>query len=928
MDASVDTNVNEKIQSGQGEKRLSLFGRWLGASGGRLSRRADTKAKLEQSAALIRESELFDAAWYLSEYPDVAKAGIDPAMHYLTHGAFEGRNPSRKFDSRAYLRAYSDVRDAGANPLLHYLRYGRSEGRSATPVADAALPSKAPVQASTEKRKTESKRDGGKQENLPREGAGGGQAKASAKEEKPKSPDPSTLARSKQLFVGAPIVVSYSASANAATVTEHINASIAETDVPPSIYIVVGGEGMEVGNKYTNVMLVLLGIAERCASQDQRLGSLVYRWFNWPGGISVLSLTIAPKQRIQEYEIKALLYGWSRRFDLISIDDVRLTNLLRAIEAGEGTIYLEALERNVPRLITELSKNGRQQRSMIGSFGEVLQFSAAPLLLQRGLLDYATRELDVLRSVVGAAASKDDQLELVRRVDSALNLAFTVSPVDAVLAHNRVLQPAAEMLEQGAAIELPLFVRALRASFIKASTLATQNPSFAKLVANTNTSDARALEIILQVLRSNSRSYGEPYDDPCGLVRAILRLPKDAVTALARDLRRHASRASSTDAKSSWLVPLLEETLESEGAGYERDIWYPRMILLFALGFATDEAVAWILRNATRVRLSSQDSLTLLALAGQDRYVVGDININYWRKGVATRINAPSSCQDIVDYYDSCLKLWRGQAAESRVALDEMPRVSVVLTTYNPDIVLLERAVRSVYMQSYPNVELIVVDDCSDEELSEQVPSVIAKVAGEFDRVLPVICLRSDINIGQYQARNMAISRASGDFIAIQDDDDISIPSRIEAQIALMERTGAVACHGMHLRISQASRLLVDGNNVGDLLGDAPASFVWRAKVFETIGMFVPVRTRGDIEFRSRLNRFYGESATVVLDLPLILMYGGMETISASTEYCYKSSVQALRFMMQHMPIGRCDARQLDQYVPTLLRPTAAMPIA
>jgi glycosyltransferase involved in cell wall biosynthesis len=79
--------------------------------------------------ALVRDSGLFDAEWYLDQYEDVRRAGLDPVTHYLEVGAFEGRDPSPHFDSDWYLRAYPDVDRAGVNPLVHYLEAGRREGR-------------------------------------------------------------------------------------------------------------------------------------------------------------------------------------------------------------------------------------------------------------------------------------------------------------------------------------------------------------------------------------------------------------------------------------------------------------------------------------------------------------------------------------------------------------------------------------------------------------------------------------------------------------------------------------------------------------------------------------------------------------------------------------------------------------------------------
>jgi len=78
----------------------------------------------------IRQSDLFDAAWYLAQYPDVAALGMDPAEHYLWLGAQLGRKPSSRFDGEAYLAANPDIAITGINPLLHYVTIGKGEGRS------------------------------------------------------------------------------------------------------------------------------------------------------------------------------------------------------------------------------------------------------------------------------------------------------------------------------------------------------------------------------------------------------------------------------------------------------------------------------------------------------------------------------------------------------------------------------------------------------------------------------------------------------------------------------------------------------------------------------------------------------------------------------------------------------------------------------
>jgi len=89
-------------------------------------------SQLNDDVSLIKNSNLFDSDWYLSQYKDVKRLGIDPVQHYLMCGAEMLRDPSPNFSTRAYLLANQDVRDSGMNPLLHFLHFGQKEGRPAT----------------------------------------------------------------------------------------------------------------------------------------------------------------------------------------------------------------------------------------------------------------------------------------------------------------------------------------------------------------------------------------------------------------------------------------------------------------------------------------------------------------------------------------------------------------------------------------------------------------------------------------------------------------------------------------------------------------------------------------------------------------------------------------------------------------------------
>jgi uncharacterized protein VirK/YbjX len=120
---------------------------------------------IHTSLKSLREGGFFDAADYSRTYPDVAKCGIDPLLHFLRFGRHRVRLPvtcpasarvplvdwgrgriSAKlstaldplFDARWYLSQYEDVRSAGIDPLDHYINHGGYEGKDPHPLFDSA----------------------------------------------------------------------------------------------------------------------------------------------------------------------------------------------------------------------------------------------------------------------------------------------------------------------------------------------------------------------------------------------------------------------------------------------------------------------------------------------------------------------------------------------------------------------------------------------------------------------------------------------------------------------------------------------------------------------------------------------------------------------------------------------------------------------
>lgn len=100
--------------------------------------RAARRARRDAAAVrLIRQSGLFDGAWYLETYPDVAARGFDPVLHYVRYGADEGRDPNHLFSSTWYFTTYADVAAKRDNPLVDYIRQERSGQRNPSPLFNA-----------------------------------------------------------------------------------------------------------------------------------------------------------------------------------------------------------------------------------------------------------------------------------------------------------------------------------------------------------------------------------------------------------------------------------------------------------------------------------------------------------------------------------------------------------------------------------------------------------------------------------------------------------------------------------------------------------------------------------------------------------------------------------------------------------------------
>ena len=120
------------------------------------------------------------------------------------------------------------------------------------------------------------------------------------------------------------------------------------------------------------------------------------------------------------------------------------------------------------------------------------------------------------------------------------------------------------------------------------------------------------------------------------------------------------------------------------------------------------------------------------------------------------------------------------------------PLVSVIMPVYNGERYLAE-AIESILTQTLGDLELIVVDDCSTDG-----SAAIARDYASRDERLQF--LRHDRNRGGGPARNSGIAVARGKFIAGMDCDDVSLPQRLEKQVAFLQSNPDIGVVGAFLQ--------------------------------------------------------------------------------------------------------------------------------
>lgn len=183
-------------------------------------------------------------------------------------------------------------------------------------------------------------------------------------------------------------------------------------------------------------------------------------------------------------------------------------------------------------------------------------------------------------------------------------------------------------------------------------------------------------------------------------------------------------------------------------------------------------------------------------------------------------------------------------------------KVSIIMPVYAAEG-CIEVAIRSLLEQTWQNLEIIAVDDCSPDDTL----SVLNRLASEDARVKVV---QQTINQGAYPARNRGLREATGDYITTHDADDWSHPQKIEQQITLLRKTpNAKGVILNWVRVTDDLYFTINWRPSNSIIHYSHSSFLLERAAAAEIGDWDEVRIGADTEYIWRAQHRFGKGAIV-----------------------------------------------------------------
>ena len=188
------------------------------------------------------------------------------------------------------------------------------------------------------------------------------------------------------------------------------------------------------------------------------------------------------------------------------------------------------------------------------------------------------------------------------------------------------------------------------------------------------------------------------------------------------------------------------------------------------------------------------------------------------------------------------------------VSDSDLPKITVIMPAYNASD-KISIAINSLLNQTWSNIEILVVDDCSTDDTFE----VVQRIAEKDSRV---ILIRHTKNQGTYAARNTGLEISSGDFITVHDSDDWSHPQKLEYQMKpLLESKELVGTLSHWTRVRKDLYIIGYWRPKHSWIHWNFSSLLIHKEAQEKLGFWDRVRVGADAEYMSRLESMLGHSS-------------------------------------------------------------------
>lgn len=219
----------------------------------------------------------------------------------------------------------------------------------------------------------------------------------------------------------------------------------------------------------------------------------------------------------------------------------------------------------------------------------------------------------------------------------------------------------------------------------------------------------------------------------------------------------------------------------------------------------------------------------------------------------------------------------------------EEGKVSVILPAYNAETGIAI-AIESILEQTWSNLELLIVDDCSPDQTYE----VMQQYASKDERIK---IFQTPRNSGPYVARNIALKVATGQFITVNDADDWSHEKKLELQVThLINHPNIIANTSEHARLTEDLTLYRRGTPGKYIFPNMSSTMFRRKPVMERLGYWNSVRFAADGEFKRRLLKAFGKESFVDLPTgPLSLPRQAVTSLTGSSAFGYNGFFMGVR---------------------------------